>query len=67
VRLDPTVLAWHQGLICLRILGEVAQWAADGTLAQRAGHPWVITGQGIAERLQRLAGTPIDPDNLIAS
>ena len=59
VRVDARVLAWYQGLICVRALVEVANWAAAGTLAGREGHPWVINQAALIERLARLTGITV--------
>jgi aminoglycoside phosphotransferase (APT) family kinase protein len=57
----PASLRWHQGVICLRALTEVAGWSASGTLAERQGHPWVIAGAAFAARLGELTGAPVRP------
>ena len=49
--IDARSLAWHQGVVCLRALVEVAGWVAAGTTDDRAGHPWVIAGPAFAARL----------------
>jgi aminoglycoside phosphotransferase (APT) family kinase protein len=67
VRVDAASLAWHQGLIYGRALGEVAQWEAAGTLAERRGHPWMIAGGAMADRLRSLTGVPVAVENLITS
>jgi aminoglycoside phosphotransferase (APT) family kinase protein len=56
---DPTSLTWHQALVCLRALVEVAEWVAAGTIDERSGHPWVIAGDAFAARLRVLTGAPI--------
>jgi aminoglycoside phosphotransferase (APT) family kinase protein len=67
VLIDPASLAWHQGLIHVRALSEVAQWQAAGTLAERGGHPWVIAGAAMADRLRALTGVPVNVDTLFTS
>jgi aminoglycoside phosphotransferase (APT) family kinase protein len=52
--IDEDALTWHQGLICLRALAEVAGWVAGGEIDSRAGHPWVIGGDAFAARLGAL-------------
>ena len=52
-RVDPASLAWHQGVVCVRALVEVAGWVAAGTIDGRDGHPWVIAGDAFAARLAR--------------
>jgi hypothetical protein len=37
---DQHELHWYQARICQRALTEVAGWEHDGTLRDRAGHPW---------------------------
>jgi aminoglycoside phosphotransferase (APT) family kinase protein len=53
---DSEALAWHQGLICVRALVEVAGWVAADTIDDRGGHPWVIAGDAFAARLSTLTG-----------
>jgi aminoglycoside phosphotransferase (APT) family kinase protein len=57
--IDGAALAWHQGLICLRALTEVAGWVAADEIDDRAGHPWVIGGVPFADRLGDLTGTTV--------
>lgn len=52
-------LRWHQGLVCLRALVEVAGWVSAGTMEGRDGHPWVISGDALAARLAGLTGAPV--------
>lgn len=59
VEVDPDELAWHQGLVCVRALLEVATWSAAGTLADRRGHPWLISGGRFASRLHGLTGVRV--------
>ena len=56
---DPKSLEWHQAIVCLRALVEVAGWVAEGTVDGKGGHPWVIAGDAFARRLQRLTGAPV--------
>ena len=60
-RVDPRSLAWHQGVVCVRALVEVAGWVAAGTIDGRAGHPWVIAGDTFASRLRDLTGVEVTP------
>jgi aminoglycoside phosphotransferase (APT) family kinase protein len=60
-RVDPTSLAWHQGVVCVRALVEVAGWVAAGTIDRREGHPWVIAGDAFAARLRDLTGVAVTP------
>jgi aminoglycoside phosphotransferase (APT) family kinase protein len=59
LRIDPDVLAWHQGLICVRALTEVAGWAVAGSLIDRGGHPWVINQEALINRLRTLTGISV--------
>jgi aminoglycoside phosphotransferase (APT) family kinase protein len=61
VRVDQAALRWHQSLICIRALVEVATWVAAGEIDHRGGHPWVISGSAFASRLRRLTGAPVVP------
>lgn len=56
---DRDAVAWHQGLVCLRALVEVAGWVAAGTIDARAGHPWLISGGPLARRLTALTSVPV--------
>jgi aminoglycoside phosphotransferase (APT) family kinase protein len=59
--LNPASLRWHEGVICLRALVEVAGWAAGGRLDDYTGHPWMISGSAFAARLTRLTGIAVTP------
>jgi aminoglycoside phosphotransferase (APT) family kinase protein len=61
VRVDEGSLRWHQSLVCLRALVEVAWWARAGELDARAGHPWLVSGPAFAARLSKLTGVPVRP------
>jgi aminoglycoside phosphotransferase (APT) family kinase protein len=61
VSVDPGALAWHQALGCLRALVEVAGWVADGSVAERGGHPWLLVGDAFAARVHALTGAPVRP------
>jgi aminoglycoside phosphotransferase (APT) family kinase protein len=61
VTVDREVLAWHQVVICLRALVEVAGWVAAGTVGERAGHPWVLAGESFAGRLGAYTGVGVTP------
>lgn len=54
-------LEWHQALICVRALVEVAGWSAAGSLEGRSGHPWVISGDALAARLTATTGQQVRP------
>jgi aminoglycoside phosphotransferase (APT) family kinase protein len=55
----PHDLVWHQGVVCLRALVEVAGWARQGLLDTRAGHPWLVSGPAFARRLATLTGSDV--------
>ena len=57
--IDSLSLAWHEGLICLRVLAEVAGWVAAGQVEERHGHPWIVAGPAFAARLSRLTGVSV--------
>jgi aminoglycoside phosphotransferase (APT) family kinase protein len=50
---------WHQAVVCLRALVEVASWVHAGTAEAHAGHPWLINGPTFARRLSVLTGAPV--------
>jgi aminoglycoside phosphotransferase (APT) family kinase protein len=56
----PRELAWHQAVVCLRALVEVASWVHEGVLSQRAAHPWLATRPAFARRLAALTGTQVE-------
>ena len=51
VTVAPAEVRWHQAVVCLRALTEVASWVHEGTADARAGHPWLINGPVFARRL----------------
>lgn len=57
-RVDRDVLRWHQGVVCLRALVQVAGWDEIARRAQR-GHPWLVSGSSLAARLARLTGSSV--------
>jgi len=59
VTVEPGELRWHQAVVCLRALVEVASWVHEGASDARAGHPWLINGPTFARRLARLTGAPV--------
>ena len=59
--IDAESLHWHEGVVCLRALVEVAGWVAAGTADDRVGHPWLVSGPAFAIRLSTLTGTTITP------
>ena len=54
-------LRWHQAVVCLRMLVEVAGWVRDGTIDGRAGHPFLTSGRELAVRLSSVTGLPVRP------
>jgi aminoglycoside phosphotransferase (APT) family kinase protein len=59
VTVEAAELRWHQAVVCLRALTEVASWVHEGAADARAGHPWLINGPVFARRLVRLTGAPV--------
>jgi aminoglycoside phosphotransferase (APT) family kinase protein len=59
--IDVASLRWHQGVVCLRVLVEVAGWVRAGELGAKAGHPWLVCGPAFASRLSALTGVPVRP------
>jgi hypothetical protein len=60
-RVDPSTLAWHQGVLCLRALVEVAGWVAAGIAGERTGHPWLVSADAFAAHLRALTGAAVMP------
>jgi aminoglycoside phosphotransferase (APT) family kinase protein len=60
VTIDAYALRWHQGVVCLRALVEVAGWAHAGLVDTRTGHPFLVSGPAIAQRLGTLTSTPVE-------
>ena len=52
-------LAWHQAVVCLRALVEVAGWVDANTVEGRERHPWLVSGPAFARRLSRITGVPV--------
>ena len=61
VAVDPSDVAWHQALVALRALVEVAQWVDEGVVERRAGHPWLIAGDRFAAGLSSATGVSVRP------
>jgi hypothetical protein len=59
VTVGPGELRWHQAVVCLRALVEVASWVHAGTDGAHAGHPWLINGPVFARRVACLTGAPV--------
>jgi aminoglycoside phosphotransferase (APT) family kinase protein len=52
-------LSWHQAVVCLRSLVEVASWVHQDVIAARQGHPWLLSGPAFARRLTDVTGVPV--------
>jgi aminoglycoside phosphotransferase (APT) family kinase protein len=61
VKIRRDDLHWHQAVVCLRILVEVAGWIQDGSIAGRTGHPFLICGRAHAARLASITGVHVRP------
>src|SRR4029077_5937310 len=59
VAIEAAEVRWHQAVVCLRALTEVASWVHEGAADARAGHPWLINGPPVARRLTSLTGMPV--------
>lgn len=59
ITVEPGELRWHQAVICLRALVEVASWVHLGVDGAHAEHPWILTGPAFARRLTALTGIPV--------
>jgi aminoglycoside phosphotransferase (APT) family kinase protein len=56
---EPAELRWHQAVVCLRALTDVAGWVYQDVADTRAGHPWLVSGPAFARRLATLTGAPV--------
>jgi aminoglycoside phosphotransferase (APT) family kinase protein len=61
VTVSASDVAWHQAVVCLRALTEVASWVHDGLFDGREGHPWLVCGQHLAARLTGVTGVRVRP------
>jgi aminoglycoside phosphotransferase (APT) family kinase protein len=52
---------WHQAVVSLRALTEVAGWVHDGVISSRAGHPWLTSGPALAAHLTSVTGVMTRP------
>ena len=59
VTVTTSALRWHQAVVCLRALVEVASWVHQGVAGTRAGHPWLTSGPAFARRVTTLTGSPV--------
>ena len=57
--IEPGELRWHQAVVGLRALVEVAGWVHAGTVGAHAGHPWLVSGPAFARRLTALTRIPV--------
>jgi len=57
--LDDHSLRWHEGVVCLRALVEVAGWVAADQVSERTGYPWLVSGAVFATRLHALTGVAV--------
>jgi aminoglycoside phosphotransferase (APT) family kinase protein len=57
--IESSELRWHQAVVCLRALAEVASWVHQGVAGTRAGHPWLVSGPAFARRLATLTGASV--------
>jgi aminoglycoside phosphotransferase (APT) family kinase protein len=58
---DRRTLDWFQAVVCMRALTEVAGWIHDGDVGSRAGHPWLLSAGGFADRLRMVTSAPVRP------
>jgi aminoglycoside phosphotransferase (APT) family kinase protein len=61
VAIDPADLRWHQAVVCLRTLTDVAAWVHDGVLGEHASHPWLVIAPATAARLRTVTGVRVRP------
>jgi aminoglycoside phosphotransferase (APT) family kinase protein len=59
VTIESGELSWHQAVVCLRVLVEVASWTHQGVADAHAGHPWLLCGPAFARRLAALTGAQV--------
>jgi aminoglycoside phosphotransferase (APT) family kinase protein len=52
-------LSWHQAVVCLRALTEVAGWVHQGQAGEHASHPWLTSSAAMAARLMTLTGVTV--------
>jgi aminoglycoside phosphotransferase (APT) family kinase protein len=56
---QPGEVRWHQAVVCLRALTEVASWVHLGVDGAHTEHPWMMTGPAFARRLTALTGASV--------
>ena len=49
-------LRWHQAVVSLRALVEVAGWVHSGIIGERRDHPWLTIGPALTARLNSVTG-----------
>ena len=59
VTIEAGELRWHQAVVCLRALTEVASWGHLGVDGTRADHPWLLVAPAFARRLGAMTGVPV--------
>ena len=57
--IEPESLRWHEAVVCMRALVEVAGWSAAGVVDEHAGHPWLVSGPAFATRLAELTDVDV--------
>lgn len=60
ITIDQRSLQWHQAVVRLRALVDVAGWDARER-DQRSNHPWLVSGPAFASRLSRHTGVHVRP------
>jgi hypothetical protein len=55
-KVTASELRWHQAVVCLRALVEVAGWVHQGVIDTHAGHPWLLSGPAFARQLTSVTG-----------
>jgi len=50
---------WHEAVVSLRALTEVAGWVHDGVIGNRTGHPWLTSGPALASHLTSVTGVMV--------
>ena len=58
---DREEVRWHQAVAALRALAEVASWVHEGTIGDRAGHPWLASGPAFAGCVTAVTGVAVRP------
>jgi aminoglycoside phosphotransferase (APT) family kinase protein len=61
VSISSADVLWHQAVVSLRALTEVAGWVHAGVIGDRAGHPWLASGPELAMRLRSVTGVAVQP------